>query len=894
MKIGILLILVYWLGLAGSLRAQPAEIDSTAYTRWRRIDDYALSENGLWAKYRYVYIDNAGANKKEKERYYFYHTRFGKVQVVEQAGYPEFFAGGDWVYYNDLKNPDQEVTCLMELQTGRKIVWQREGEPDCDLTYPLVNYRNRAEERVFLCLERMDSVVYRDMGYFVLAGGNREILYVCKTPRGHELRYGELFRPDTHRMLFRDTSCTLGRIALRSEQGTFEVQPEGSRSSRTQYYSFSLNGDIRKLADTGEWDLPSEIRQRIRAVRKLGDGTLWELEVMSSRSGEQRPDPETIKRDSSFELELWSWNDPVIQSVQAVSGYRKPMPRPDRYIYDSRNRECRKVCEGVYASIRYQPGQVPRYVLLTDNRAFQQQKDWRYIERKDYALVDLRDGKCRPFTAGQTQQACWSPDGRYVVFYDDHRQGWYVLDPERFEVEALSEAIGFPLYDELCDRPHPAEPYGLAGWSKDGKQVYLYDRFDIWRVDLDDKAHPDCLTRGIGRRDSLVLRFLNVYEMESLTIDEAQPLWLIMTDWKTRNNGIGRITPGGKLKKDLYGEFMFQAAGMSKDHKYLLLSRQSFAEGRNLWVYHFPTHKCKRISDANPHHNGYRWGSVRMVEWTNGAGKRNQGLLYLPYHYDASRNYPLIVNYYETHAQEIQIYQVPGWSSAMLDIPTFLSRGYVIFRPDVYFTVGEPARSVYDAVVSGVEELVKQGIADPERIGVQGHSWSGCTVSQLITMTDIFRCASIGAGVVNMIGAYTALRTGSGNTRMFMYEDWQCRMGKSLWEDPDAYIRNSAILRADRITAPVLILHNDEDEAVEYYEGRNLFLALRRLQKPAWLLNYKGEKHFIGTPAAQRDWSLRMLQFFDHYLKGAPAPRWMVEGININERGKDQKYDLLE
>ena len=214
--------------------------------------------------------------------------------------------------------------------------------------------------------------------------------------------------------------------------------------------------------------------------------------------------------------------------------------------------------------------------------------------------------------------------------------------------------------------------------------------------------------------------------------------------------------------------------------------------------------------------------------------------------------------------------------------------------PDIHFTVGAPGESSYSAVVSGTRMLIDRGIADKERIGIQGHSWSGYQVAYLVTRTNMFACASPGAAVSNMVSAYTGIRTGSGMPRMFMYEETQSRLGKSLWEDKEMYLRHSPILNADKIETPLLIFHCDRDEAVPYAEGLNLFLAMRRLQKPAWLLNYKGERHFLYNRAAEIDWTIRLQQFFDHYLKDTPEPRWMREGIHANERGIDQKYDLVK
>lgn len=872
----------------GNLWAVRPELDSTAYTRWRRIDDYSISENGIWVKFRYVYIDNTEANKKSSGCYYFYNTRTGKIRKLEDMEHPEFFAGGNWIRYTDKSEENRRQTVFMDLAADRKIYWNRPQEPDCHRGTSLVSYSAGEDCRIFIRLPGGDSVVYKELGRYELLAGGTELLYVWKGEKAYELRYGELFSKEGYRLIFRDTTRTLKSFRWMNGEGGFELEYTENTGCYRQVWRFDTKGGAEMLTDTRKWNLCGEYSPR--NIRMLGKGRWWEFESTPIRKPVKHVER---RRDTSFELELWSWKDPMIQSEQNVSGYRKPLFQGERYLYDSRRGEAHKLCGSGYSSVHYQPVDEPHYVLLADNTAFKKRKDWQYMERKDYALADMLSGEIRYFARQQTRPALWSPDGRYVIFYDDKERAWMRLEPRNLKVENISEYIGHPVYDELCDRPHPAEPYGLAGWSKDGSKLYIYDRFDIWRVDMDDIRHPFCLTRGQGRREKTAIRFLNVYFSTRMTVDESKPLYVELFDWKTMDSGIAELSVSGKLRKGMFGPFMFQTAGMSKDGRKLLLSRQSFSEGRNLWIYDLKTRKSVRISDANPEHHGYQWGSVKMVEWKNFEGRQNRGLLYLPYGYDASKSYPLIVNYYETHSPELHIYHLPGWSSAMLDIPTFLSNGYVIFRPDVYFTVGEPARSTYNAVVSGVEYLVGRGIADPERIGIQGHSWSGCTAAQLLTMTDIFCCASIGAGVVNLTEAYTALREGSGNTRMFMYEDWQCRMGKSLWEAPEAYIRNSSILYADRIKTPVLIMHNDKDEAVAYREGRNLYLALRRLSRPVWLLNYKGEGHFIGNEAAQRDWSRRMLQFFDHYMKRLPPPRWMVEGININERGFDNKYELI-
>ncbi|MEG0500518.1 MAG: prolyl oligopeptidase family serine peptidase, partial [Rikenellaceae bacterium] len=306
---------------------------------------------------------------------------------------------------------------------------------------------------------------------------------------------------------------------------------------------------------------------------------------------------------------------------------------------------------------------------------------------------------------------------------------------------------------------------------------------------------------------------------------------------------------------------------------------QNFNDDRDLWISDSKFKKPYKITDANPQQKEYKWGSVEIVEWTTFDGKQNRGLLFLPEGYQKGKNYPAIVNFYETHTGEKNIYPAPSYSAAMLDVATYVSNGYIIFMPDVTFVIGEPGKSSYNIVVSGTKALIKRGILDAKRIGLQGHSWSGYQAAYLATKTDIFACINTGAPIVNMTSGYNGLREGSGLPRMFMYEDWQCRMGSSIWGALDQYIESSPILYADKIAAPLLISHSDKDEAVSYAEGRSLFLAMRRLQKTAWLLNYKGEGHFMNSAAAQHDWTRRMRQFFDYYLNGTQMPRWMSEGI---------------
>ena len=302
----------------------------------------------------------------------------------------------------------------------------------------------------------------------------------------------------------------------------------------------------------------------------------------------------------------------------------------------------------------------------------------------------------------------------------------------------------------------------------------------------------------------------------------------------------------------------------------------------------------EKISDANPQQAEYLWGSAEIVEWISNDRTPLQGILIKPEGFDPSKKYPMMVYFYERMSDGLHRYNTirPGSSSV---IPSFyVSRGYVFFIPDIPYEIGHPGESAIDAVVPGVLKILDEGYVDPDRIGVQGHSWGGYQIAYMVTRTNLFAAAEAGAPVSNMTSAYGGIRWQTGMSRQFQYERTQSRIGGSLWEETLRYINNSPLFEADKVQTPVLMLHNDEDGAVPWYQGIEYYMALRRLQKPVWTLNYNGEAHGLRRRANQKDWMIRMQQFFDHYLLDAPAPVWMEKGVPAVEKGKTLGLELVK
>ena len=277
-------------------------------------------------------------------------------------------------------------------------------------------------------------------------------------------------------------------------------------------------------------------------------------------------------------------------------------------------------------------------------------------------------------------------------------------------------------------------------------------------------------------------------------------------------------------------------------------------------------------------------------------GQKLQGLLYKPENFDPSKKYPMIAYFYERSSDGLHNYSAPAPSASTINRTYAVSNGYLIFVPDIPYVIGYPGQSAYNAVVSGTYALLDQfDFIDPERLGLDGQSWGGYQIAYLITQTDLFTCAFAGAPVSNMTSAYGGIRWGSGMSRMFQYEETQSRIGGTLWEKPLNYIENSPVFYAPKVNTPVMIMHNDADGAVPWYQGIEFFVALRRLGKPAWMVSYNDEDHNLTKRPNRKDLSVRKMQFFDHYLMGAPMPYWMDKGITQIEKAKGVSgYELMK
>lgn len=825
-------------------------LNESSYSEWKKVDSYHLSPNGRWVIYRYAYWDQPEKTKEIENKFYLYDHHTGKSEVLDSVSNPVFCGNGGWLMYNN--------GTLRNLKNRTVIHWDRETLPQFKENDDIVSYTSmKGKKFVILNLQKMDSIVYENISQCQLYDHSKKMIYLSPNENGVELRYGAIAKRAEHRLLFVDSTKQLQRFSFNPNHcsGTFEIGDS--------FYDFDLlKGSVDTILNAKELfvDKPLYIDRNSVVILKNRNFAVFDVYENEQKAKE----PKNKKRETI--AELWGWDDLEVPSVRSKSG-NATKANHSLYLFNKQSNKINPICDHSQ-QIYFSDSKNSTFAFY----AVGEKKDWEHDSRKSITVINLETGENRVILNETTHLPKWSANGDYIIYFNSALKGWFSYDP-RLNVH-LNLSKGISVYDEQYDRPNPAGSYGLGSYTDDGKKILLYDQYDVWLVSVDGKTEPYCLSKGYGRANNMTIRLFNPLSVP-LKIDLEKDLEVETFNHTNKEKGFYTLTSKGKMIKNFEGPYFIKINKISNDASTYLYQRQSFSDDRDLWISDHKFKKNHKITDANPQQKEYKWGRVELFEWVNYDGEKNSGLLFLPDDYKKGESYPTIVSFYETHTEKRYIYQVPSLSSAMIDIATYVSNGYIVFQPDVRFVIGKPGESSYNAVVSGTKALIEQGMIDSTRIGLQGHSWSGYQVSYLVTRTNLFKCVNIGAAVTNMTSSYTGLRDGSGLPRMFMFEDWQCRMGKPLWEDKRGYIENSPLLFAEKIHTPALIFHCDKDEAVSYSEGRNLFLALRRLERPAWLLNYNGEGHFLSSKAARQDWTRRMQQFFDYYLKNSDKPCWM-------------------
>ncbi len=600
------------------------------------------------------------------------------------------------------------------------------------------------------------------------------------------------------------------------------------------------------------------------------------------------PLKDTLAPKEKVRLDIWTYHDTLLQPQQLVQ-LKRERNRSYTAVFYPKDSKLVQLGNLKLKEIRINPKAKGEFSLGFDNRPYLKMTSWIGQWYSDVYLVNRKTGERKLIIPKLAGNASLSPNQQYVAWYNVQDSAWYAYSVKTGKNINLTGKIPYPFYNVLNDVPNMAPPYGMAGWTKKGMLV-VYDRYDLWQLNPSSATAPVNLTSGNGRKENIRFRYVKL-DKEAQTLPDN----MLLTAFQLKNKKAGFYAltmKSRKLEKLVLNDFAYNRPLKAKKAPVIIWRKESFRVYPDLYVSNLKFSDTKKISNANPQQKNYIWGTVDLVHWITFNGDTMQGLLYKPENFDPNKKYPMLVYFYERYSDRLHRYYSPRPIRSVINFTYYASNGYLIFVPDIKYKVGYPGASAYNCVISGTQAMVNRySFIDRSRIGMQGQSWGGYQSAYLVTQTDMFRCAEAGAPVSNMTSAYGGIRWGSGMSREFQYEHTQSRIGGTLWDKLPLYMQNSPLFFVPRIHTPLLIMHNDKDNAVPWYQGIELFNAMRRLNKPVWMLVYNGQPHNLSRRADEKDLTRRFQQFFDYYLKDAPEPEWMKKGIPAVDKGRDFGFE---
>jgi dipeptidyl aminopeptidase/acylaminoacyl peptidase len=502
-----------------------------------------------------------------------------------------------------------------------------------------------------------------------------------------------------------------------------------------------------------------------------------------------------------------------------------------------------------------------------------------------YAL-STADGSRRLIKSSSLGNFNPSPAGKYVYWYEPDTKNYFTWNSAGGVIKNVSDKIKEPLYDVENDVPDYPRPAGFTGWTANDRYMLVNDVYDIWQADPNGFEQPKNITNGFGKQNKTEFNYVNLdREKRFIEANETIVLRTLNKLSKYASFYSKRVDEVSDPKFVSGGPYSFPSVIKAKDANAFLVQRADVSESE-LFAGADPG-TLNKLTDIAAQQKEYDWLTAELVRWKMFDGKMSEGILYKPENFDPKKKYPVIFYFYERNTDGIYSYKAPAPSASSVNVPYFVSNGYLVFDPNIYYKDGEPGNSAYNSVVSAAKYLSKLPFVDSTRMAIQGQSWGGYQVSYLVTKTDIFRAAWAGAPVSNMTSAYGGIRWASGLNRQFQYEHTQSRIGATLWQRQDLYLKNSPLFFADKVNTPLVIVHNDADGSVPWYQGIEYFTALRRLGKKVWMLEYNGEDHNLVERKNRKDLSVRLGQFFDYYLKDGKPARWIKDGVPATDKGKD-------
>jgi dienelactone hydrolase len=872
---------IYLIFCLGQVFGQKPLIDTSVYGKWPQIGIRDLSPNGAYVYYNYkrklTLRTVSGSWKKnittngEAVVSFADNNRLGVFQLAGDSLCIQTLGSDRRRYIMDVKSfvvpqNGKAEWLLYQTKRGNQLVIANLGTGKQQTIDPVTNYQIDPTGRCVL-LEQSDKDNWVNLIWLDL-----------KTQRLTSIWQGK----SVAKRIFTRDGSSMAMIG------------NDAQGQKGVWYYHAGDEKARLLLNANSGNFPKGFKLGVlRSFNQLGDRLFIALIENIVRL---KPDPKLASVD------VYSYKDSVIQPEQ-LSQLSNAHPRIIyTYAFNLNTNKLFPIIEKNETIIREdfdKLSESQNYVLVQkSNGASADEGHWNPAGLESLYLVSTLDGSRVCLFKDKFVKALLSygisPGEKYVVYYDTAAKNYFsytIASGRRNQITQIVPGGWLMGRDGAADRILSDSIYGVSNkeyhWLKDDQAVLINSQTDIYQADPSGNKPMLCLTGEFGRKNHIQFSIEVIQTNRGLNtglIDPIKPLVLNVYNLVTKemarcevklNRGnipqLLKMMPCFNNGRELY---------KARDADVYLDRLQSADSFPNLFLTKDFEH-YEQLTDIQPQKQ-YNWLTSELVSWKLPDGETDQGILYKPENFDPTKRYPVIFTYYEQLSDRVNAFLMPGYSEGSeLNIPTYVSNGYLVFEPDIHYMAGHAGKNACEAIVSAAQYLDQFPWADKVHMGLMGHSWGGFETNYVITHSHLFAAAASMAGVSDAISRYNSINSTSytGPNAQPWLETGQPRMGTTLWERPDLYLENSPVFQADKITTPVLLMANHQDGSVHYTQGLEFFLALRRLGKKAWLLQYDKGTHGVIDPIEDRDVTLRLQQFFDYYLKGKTPPIWMTEGI---------------
>jgi len=918
------LLLVYGLFFAIGTFSQKIAIDHTAYNRWNKIERQVISNDGNWIAYEttplkgdgFVCVFNVLTNTTDtilrgKDPMFNAHSKLLLVKIT--PGY-DTLRNCEFKKVEKTKWPKDSLYILdLGTQKSLKIAKLKQykiSEDGGRVAYLTEAAKITPAKKKWYCpFQKKEQPAPKSNGGLLVVLNNSlekefEKIQVTEfdfTPKGEWLSFitHQKVKSDSFSLHFYDFPSKSNH-QLKNETA-YKLPAWSPDLSKVAFLSSSDSSKIKQYtlhymstSDWVDWVIGDSLTKEIDTTKGISENRVPFFSKKGNYLFFGVADRVKVVKDTLLDaekvhLDIWHYQDDRIQPQQLVQ-LKEDLKKNDLFVLNMEQKKFLKLSDDTLR-VYVDENLMGDFLLATSNQRYAIQSQWSSPALEDVYRIHLPTGEKRLIKAAQGFGGALSPKGRFYSYFDATSKNHFLVDLEKnSETCVTCEVKNVTWHEDINGQPMLEGPIRDLQYVAGEDNFIVTSEFDIWNYSLETKKLT-CLTENEGALNGIRLS-LTKWESDSVYVD-LNDCYIRGLNTKTKASHIFSFqNHNGHLdfREVYHTDYSITSLLKSKNNKQIMLRKMSVSQYPEISLMDSSFSDEKIISNTNPQQIDYNWATVELVKWKGYDGTSLEGLVYKPEDFDSTKKYPLLIYYYELNADNLHNHLAPKPSSSTINPVEYASAGYLVFIPDIRYKAGYPAKSAYNCIMSGTDFLLKKYPIDSLKMGLQGQSWGGYQTAQLITMTTRYAAAMAGAPVGNMFSAYGGIRWGSGLNRQFQYESTQSRIGKTIWEAQDAYIENSPIFHIPNVSTPLLLMHNDMDGSVPWYQSIEIYNGMRRLNKPCWLLNYNNDDHNLTKMPNKMDLSIRMRQFFDHFLMNEQAPLWILEGVKATEKGKITGY----